>query len=150
MGPRPHSVFPYQKSLILLNLGVFQGDTRSSETPKLAALHTLFVREHNRLATELRRLNPHWSGDKLYNEARKIVGAMVQVGGPEASVNLTEWLPTFENMALRLCPKAAESGCLGCISTPGSSMDGDPIHDISLDSSISSSNGRLRLPHLAQ
>ncbi|XP_036053080.1 eosinophil peroxidase [Onychomys torridus] len=55
------------------------GDTRSSETPKLAALHTLFVREHNRLATELRRLNPHWSGDKLYNEARKIVGAMVQI-----------------------------------------------------------------------
>lgn len=55
------------------------GDTRSSETPKLASLHTLFVREHNRLATELRRLNPHWSGDKLYNEARKIVGAMVQI-----------------------------------------------------------------------
>ncbi|EDL15836.1 eosinophil peroxidase [Mus musculus] len=55
------------------------GDTRSSETPKLTALHTLFVREHNRLAAELRRLNPHWSGDKLYNEARKIVGAMVQI-----------------------------------------------------------------------
>ncbi|XP_021033325.1 eosinophil peroxidase [Mus caroli] len=55
------------------------GDTRSSETPKLTALHTLFVREHNRLAAELRRLNPRWSGDKLYNEARKIVGAMVQI-----------------------------------------------------------------------
>ncbi|XP_003466861.1 eosinophil peroxidase [Cavia porcellus] len=55
------------------------GDSRSSETPKLAALHTLFMREHNRLATELKRLNPHWSGDKLYNEARKILGAMVQI-----------------------------------------------------------------------
>uniref|UniRef100_A0A8C6QDU3 Eosinophil peroxidase n=1 Tax=Nannospalax galili TaxID=1026970 RepID=A0A8C6QDU3_NANGA len=55
------------------------GDSRSSETPKLVALHTLFVREHNRLATELRRLNPHWTGDKLYNEARKIVGAVVQI-----------------------------------------------------------------------
>ncbi|KAF7479325.1 Hypothetical predicted protein [Marmota monax] len=55
------------------------GDSRSSETPKLASMHTLFVREHNRLATELRRLNPRWSGDKLYNEARKIVGAMVQI-----------------------------------------------------------------------
>ncbi|XP_020040894.2 eosinophil peroxidase [Castor canadensis] len=55
------------------------GDSRASETPKLAAMHTLFVREHNRLAMELRRLNPHWSGDKLYNEARKIVGAMVQI-----------------------------------------------------------------------
>ncbi|KAI5944573.1 Eosinophil peroxidase [Manis javanica] len=55
------------------------GDSRSSETPKLAALHTLFMREHNRLATELRRLNPQWGGDKLYQEARKIVGAMVQI-----------------------------------------------------------------------
>nr|XP_004670023.2 eosinophil peroxidase [Jaculus jaculus] len=55
------------------------GDSRSSETPKLAAMHTLFMREHNRLATELRRLNPRWSGDKLYHEARKIVGAMVQI-----------------------------------------------------------------------
>ncbi|XP_008062548.1 eosinophil peroxidase [Carlito syrichta] len=55
------------------------GDSRSTETPKLAALHTLFMREHNRLASELRRLNPRWSGDKLYNEARKIVGAMVQI-----------------------------------------------------------------------
>ncbi|XP_005597567.1 eosinophil peroxidase [Equus przewalskii] len=55
------------------------GDSRSTETPKLAALHTLFMREHNRLATELRRLNPRWTGDKLYQEARKIVGAMVQI-----------------------------------------------------------------------
>ncbi|KAM5310174.1 eosinophil peroxidase [Glossophaga mutica] len=55
------------------------GDSRSSETPKLAAMHTLFMREHNRLATELRRLNPRWTGDQLYQEARKIVGAMVQI-----------------------------------------------------------------------
>ncbi|XP_006924932.1 eosinophil peroxidase [Pteropus alecto] len=55
------------------------GDLRSSETPKLAAMHTLFMREHNRLATELKRLNPRWTGDKLYQEARKIVGAMVQI-----------------------------------------------------------------------
>ncbi|XP_072807783.1 eosinophil peroxidase-like [Vicugna pacos] len=55
------------------------GDTRSTETPKLAAMHTLFVREHNRLATELRCLNPQWTGDKLYQEARKILGAMVQI-----------------------------------------------------------------------
>ncbi|XP_045443283.1 eosinophil peroxidase [Pipistrellus kuhlii] len=55
------------------------GDARSSENPSLTAMHTLFMREHNRLATELRRLNPRWTGDQLYQEARKIVGAMVQI-----------------------------------------------------------------------
>lgn len=60
-----------------------QGDTRSSEMPELTSMHTLFLREHNRLATQLKRLNPRWNGERLYQEARKIVGAMVQVGSPE-------------------------------------------------------------------
>ncbi|NXC41740.1 PERM Myeloperoxidase, partial [Penelope pileata] len=55
------------------------GDSRASEMLELACMHTLFVREHNRLARGLKRLNPHWNGEKLYQEARKIVGAMIQI-----------------------------------------------------------------------
>ncbi|XP_009073008.1 PREDICTED: eosinophil peroxidase-like [Acanthisitta chloris] len=55
------------------------GDTRASEMLELACMHTLFVREHNRLAVSLKRLNPHWNDEKLYQEARKILGAMIQI-----------------------------------------------------------------------
>ncbi|XP_045344205.1 myeloperoxidase isoform X1 [Leopardus geoffroyi] len=78
------------------------GDPRSSEMPELASMHTLFLREHNRLATQLKRLNPGWDGERLYQEARKIVGAMVQiityrdylplVLGPQA---LRKYLPRY-------------------------------------------------------
>uniref|UniRef100_A0A8C8YLV0 Lactoperoxidase n=1 Tax=Prolemur simus TaxID=1328070 RepID=A0A8C8YLV0_PROSS len=55
------------------------GDSRASEQTLLATSHTLFLREHNRLARELKRLNPSWDGEKLYQEARKILGAFVQI-----------------------------------------------------------------------
>lgn len=55
------------------------GDSRASEVLSLTALHTLWLREHNRLATALKALNPHWSADTAYQEARKVVGALHQV-----------------------------------------------------------------------
>jgi hypothetical protein len=55
------------------------GDSRAAEQILLATSHTLFLREHNRLARELKTLNPQWDGEKLYQEARKILGAFVQV-----------------------------------------------------------------------
>ncbi|XP_006924934.1 lactoperoxidase isoform X1 [Pteropus alecto] len=55
------------------------GDSRASEHILLATSHTLFLREHNRLAGELKRLNPQWDGEKLYQEVRKILGALVQI-----------------------------------------------------------------------
>ncbi|XP_026564437.1 myeloperoxidase [Pseudonaja textilis] len=54
------------------------GDNRVNEMPGLMALQTLFMREHNRLATELKRLNPQMRGEELYQESRKILGAMMQ------------------------------------------------------------------------
>ncbi|RVE71729.1 hypothetical protein OJAV_G00054890 [Oryzias javanicus] len=55
------------------------GDSRVNEHLGLIALHTVFLREHNRLVSELHHLNPHWSPDTLYQEARKIIGAMQQI-----------------------------------------------------------------------
>ncbi|XP_060704416.1 eosinophil peroxidase-like [Hemiscyllium ocellatum] len=63
------------------------GDVRVNEQLGLTAMHTLFLREHNRLARELKKLNPHWSGDTTYQEARKILGAFQQI------ITYKEYLP---------------------------------------------------------
>ncbi|XP_068429738.1 eosinophil peroxidase-like [Clinocottus analis] len=55
------------------------GDERTNEHIVLTSLHTLFLREHNRLARALAALNPHWNGERLYQEARKIMGGHLQV-----------------------------------------------------------------------
>ena len=54
------------------------GDIRSNEQLGLTVLHTLFLREHNRLADELKRLNAHWTGYRVFQEARHILIAKMQ------------------------------------------------------------------------
>ena len=54
------------------------GDARVNENIGLVSMHTLWVRQHNIVADELREQNPNWDGDKVFNEARKINGAIFQ------------------------------------------------------------------------
>lgn len=63
------------------------GDPRANENPLLISIHTLFVREHNRLCDELKSENPFWSDEELYQHARKLVGGFIQ------SIVYNEWLP---------------------------------------------------------
>lgn len=51
------------------------GDGRASEQPALTAIHTSFLREHNRLVEGLRGVNPHWNSEQLFNHARRILAA---------------------------------------------------------------------------
>ncbi|XP_018333589.1 peroxidasin [Agrilus planipennis] len=63
------------------------GDIRANEQVGLIAMHTVWMREHNRIADELYRYNPHWDGETLYQEARKIVSAAMQ------HITYKLWLP---------------------------------------------------------
>ncbi len=70
------------------SIGCFlAGDVRANEQLGLTSMHTLWFRHHNFLAEQLRQLNPHWDGDQLYEEARKILGAQMQ------HITFHHWLP---------------------------------------------------------
>jgi peroxidase len=61
------------------------GDIRANEQIALTVMHTLFMREHNRLCDEMAYSG--LNGEEIYQRARKIVGAQMQV------ITFKEFLP---------------------------------------------------------
>jgi hypothetical protein len=65
------------------------GDVRANENLELTAIHALFVREHNALAAAIAAGNPAFNDEQVYQAARRIVIAEVQV------VTYREFLPAL-------------------------------------------------------
>lgn len=51
-------------------------------------MHVVWARHHNRLARDLAAINPTWEDDRLYEEARRILGAQMQ------HITYAEFLPS--------------------------------------------------------
>lgn len=60
---------------------------RCTESGAVGALHTILLKEHNRIATILSDLNPTWSDSTLFLEARRAVIAEIQ------HITYNEFLP---------------------------------------------------------
>ncbi|CAB3235173.1 unnamed protein product [Arctia plantaginis] len=63
------------------------GDNHGNQIISLTVLHTIFTREHNRIAKALAVLNPGWDEDTVFFEARRILQAEFQ------HIIYNEWLP---------------------------------------------------------
>lgn len=65
------------------------GDVRVNEQVGLAVMHTLFVREHNRIAQNILDNNPNKTGEQAYQDARRLVIGKIQ------KITLYDWLPAL-------------------------------------------------------
>ncbi len=65
------------------------GDSRVNELPQLTVVQTIWMREHNRIARVLNNLNPTWSSEIVFQEARRIVIAELQ------HITYNEFLPAL-------------------------------------------------------
>ncbi|XP_058118492.1 chorion peroxidase [Anopheles ziemanni] len=77
------------------------GDDRTNQLVSLTLVHTMFLREHNRVAARLEALNRHWDDETLYQETRRIVVAELQ------KIFYNEYLPAVLGLS-----KARQYGLL--------------------------------------
>ena len=63
------------------------GDARVNEQPGLTSIHHVFLRLHNNLAQRLLDLNPSWGDERVFQETRRLIGAIIQ------HVTYSEFLP---------------------------------------------------------
>ncbi|KAK6040373.1 heme peroxidase [Cooperia oncophora] len=54
------------------------GDFRNSLHPGLIPIHTAYIKEHNRLAALLKKSNPSWTDERVFQEARRVNIAQYQ------------------------------------------------------------------------
>jgi peroxidase len=77
------------QSLSIVDGFFVTGDPRVMENPKLTAVTTLFMREHNLWVGRLKAQHPSWTGDQLYNMAKAITTTEYQ------NIVYEEYLPAL-------------------------------------------------------
>ncbi|XP_052737519.1 peroxidase isoform X2 [Bicyclus anynana] len=65
------------------------GDDRANENLHLTTIHLIWARQHNRVAAIMKKHNPAWDDETVFQEARRIVGAQMQ------HITYAEFLPAI-------------------------------------------------------
>ena len=97
------------------------GDDRVNQNPALMSMHTVFLREHNRIASILSGINPSWSDRVIFEEARRVVVGIFQ------HITYNEYVPLLLGRNL-----AKEFGLL-----PAKDLEQTLIYDPSTDPRVS-------------
>ncbi|KAF9823688.1 hypothetical protein SFRURICE_013169 [Spodoptera frugiperda] len=117
------------------------GDNHGNQIISLTVLHTIFTREHNRVARALSALNPTWDEDRVFWETRRILQAEFQ------HMIYNEWLP------LLLGPQTIKTFALS--PSEGYSSSYDPQANPSISAEFSTAamrfghsvvDGRITIP----
>ncbi|XP_039452178.1 myeloperoxidase-like [Culex pipiens pallens] len=95
------------------------GDDRSNENLHLTSMHLIWARHHNNLTGELKKVNPEWDDERLFQEARRILAAQMQ------HITYSEFVPVIIG--------ANNSDQMGISPTPDSDRD---TYNASVDASI--------------
>lgn len=100
---------PDHKNCIVRGGCSLVGEERGDENVPLHTMHTLWLREHNRIARGLKRLNSHWSGTKIFDETRKIVGGIWQHIVYNEYVPVLTKLPTYNGYNPQINPSVTNA-----------------------------------------
>ena len=89
-----------------ITISYFKGDVRANENHGLTVIHTLWMREHNRIAKLLKQQHISWNDETLFQEARRLVIAEYQ------HIIFNEWLPQI----------LGRQFCVDCLLLPSQSI----------------------------
>ena len=106
-GVTNRNYLPLSKTQICGQKSCFLAGDSSMALPNVnmgtTSIHTLFVREHNRIAAQLALTNPAWNDTMLYFETRRIVIAIYQ------HIVYSEWVPAIIGIQVN-SPLAVSNG----------------------------------------
>ncbi|XP_063590443.1 dual oxidase-like [Penaeus indicus] len=92
--PTKHSSYVAQQETAKVDRFFKLGNPRGNENPFLLTFGVVWFRWHNHVAKYLRSLHRDWSGERVFNEARKWVIATYQ------AVVFYDWLPKYMHTSL--------------------------------------------------